>query len=111
MSEVEEFGRITAGEFAKLNFDTVTLLDLREPDEVLVSGIEGAINIPFSAGFDKLDSVPKDKPVIAYCRVGDWSEQVAEILADRGYKVSTLEGGFNAYRKLKAEENAGAAGT
>ena len=100
MSDVEEFGRISAEEFSKLDFNTVTLLDLREPDEVLVSGIEGAINIPFSAGFDKLDSVPKDKPVIAFCRVGDWSEQVAEILADRGYKVSTLEGGFNAYRKL-----------
>ncbi|MBP5152145.1 MAG: DsrE/DsrF/DrsH-like family protein [Lachnospiraceae bacterium] len=111
MAETEEFGRITAEEFAKLDFGSVTLLDLREPDEVLVSGIEGAINLPFSAGFDKLDTVPKDKPVIAYCRVGDWSEQVAEILADRGYKVSTLEGGYNAYRKLKAEENAVAAGS
>ena len=111
MAETEEFGRITAEEFAKLDFGSVTLLDLREPDEVLVSGIEGAINLPFSAGFDKLDTVPKDKPVIAYCRVGDWSEQVAEILADRGYKVSTLEGGYNAYKKLKAEENVVAAGS
>ena len=107
MSETEEFGRISVEEFSLLDFNTVTLLDLREPDEVLVSGIEGAINIPFSAGFDKLDSVPKEKPVVAYCRVGDWSEQVAEILADRGYKVYTLEGGFNAYKKLKAGDAAG----
>ncbi|MBP5624695.1 MAG: DsrE/DsrF/DrsH-like family protein [Lachnospiraceae bacterium] len=107
MSETEEFGRISVEEFSLLDFNTVTLLDLREPDEVLVSGIEGAINIPFSAGFDKLDSVPRDKPVVAYCRVGDWSEQVAEILADRGYKVYTLEGGFNAYKKFKAGDAAG----
>ena len=37
-----------------------------------------------------------------FCRVGDWSEQVAEILADRGYDTYTLDGGYNAYRKLLA---------
>lgn len=111
MSDQENYKHITVEEFAKTDFSSVTLLDLREPDEVLVSGIEGAVNIPFSAGFGKLDEVPKDKPVIVFCRVGDWSEQVAEILADRGYDVSTLDGGYNAYRFLtdpanvKAEES------
>ena len=95
---------ISAEEFSKLNFSAVTLLDLREPDEVLVSGIEGAINLPFSGGFGKLDTVPKDKPVIVFCRIGDWSEQVAEILSDRGYDASTLDGGYNAYRALKNGE-------
>ncbi|MBR0425364.1 MAG: sulfurtransferase TusA family protein [Clostridia bacterium] len=80
----------------------LTLLDLREPDEVLASGIDGAINLPFSGGFGKLDTVPKNKPVVVFCRVGDWSEQVAEILADRGYDTYTLDGGYNAYRKLLA---------
>ena len=103
MDEQENYKHITAEEFSKLDFSTVTLLDLREPDEVLVSGLEGAINIPFSGGFDKLDAVPKDKPVIAYCRSGDWSEEVAEILSDRGYEVSTLDGGYNAYRKLLSD--------
>ena len=94
------YKHITAEEFAKADKSTVTLVDLREPDELLVSGIDGAINIPFSGGFDKLDTIPKDKPVIVFCRVGDWSEEVAEILSDRGYDVSTLDGGFNAYREL-----------
>ena len=73
---------------------------MREPDEVLVSGIESAINLPFSGGFEKLDTIPKDKPVIVFCRVGDWSEEIAEILSDRGYDVATLDGGYQAYRKL-----------
>ena len=102
MSNEETFRHISAEEFSGLDFSTVTLLDLREPDEVLVSGIDGAINLPFSAGFEKLDAVPKDKPVIVFCRVGDWSEQIAEILADRDYDVSTLDGGYNAYRALKS---------
>ena len=68
---------------------------------MIVDSIEGAINIPFSQFATKLDSVPKDKPVIVYCRVGDFSEEIAEILSERGYDVTNLEGGYNAYRKLK----------
>lgn len=96
----ELFKRISAEEFAKLDFRKVTLVDLREPDEVLVSRIDGAINIPFSGFASKLDTIPKDKPVYVYCRVGDWSEEIADILADRGYDVTNLEGGFQAYKAL-----------
>lgn len=39
MSSQESYRHITAEEFVKLDYSTVTLLDLREPDEVLVSGI------------------------------------------------------------------------
>ena len=94
------FKTITAEEFAALDYSEFTLVDLREPDELIVSAIEGAINIPFSQFAKKLDTVPKTKPVIVYCRIGEFSEQIAEILADRGYDVAHLEGGYNAYRKL-----------
>ena len=94
------FKTITAAEFAALDYSQYTLVDLREPDELLVSGIAGAINIPFSQFAAKLDDVPTDKPVLVYCRVGDFSEQIAEILADRGYDVTHVAGGYSAYRKL-----------
>jgi peroxiredoxin family protein/rhodanese-related sulfurtransferase len=96
---MDNFKRISAEQFAKLDFNSVTLVDLREPDELIVSSIEGAINIPFSSVANKLDTIPKDKPVYVYCRVGDWSEEIAEILADRGYDVTNLEGGYNAYKE------------
>lgn len=96
----ESFKTITAKEFSELDYSKYTLVDLREPDELIISSIEGAINIPFSQFASKLDSVPKEKPVVVYCSMGDFSEQIAEILADRGYDVSHVEGGYNAYRKL-----------
>ncbi len=102
--EESTYKHISAEEFANIDHDKVTLVDLREPDELLVSGIDSAINIPFSGGFDKLDTIPKDKPVIVFCRVGDWSEEVAEILSDRGYDVTTLDGGYNSYRELTARK-------
>ena len=104
MSDQETYKHLTPEEFAKLDLRNVTLLDLREPDEVLVSGIDGAINLPFSGGFDKLDTIPKDKPVIVFCRVGDWSEEIAEILFDRGYDTASLDGGYNAYRTFLSKQ-------
>ena len=101
----EIFKTISAEDFARMDYSKYTLVDLREPDELIVSSIEGAINIPFSDFSTGLDNVPKDKPVIVYCRVGDFSEQVAEILADRGYDVSHVEGGYNAYRKILEGKN------
>ena len=97
-----EVQNISAEDFAKLDFSNVTLLDLREEDEVLVAGIEGAINIPFSQISKRLSDVPTDKPVYAFCRTGDWSEEVAEILAERGYEVYNLAGGFKAYKEYLA---------
>lgn len=96
----EEYKTISAEEFAALDYSGYTLVDIREPDELLISGIDGAINAPFSRFPGNLDSIPKDKPVIIYCRTGNSSEEIAEILADRGYDVSHVEGGYNAFRKL-----------
>ena len=106
-----DFKAISVKEFAELDYSQYTLVDLREPDELLVSGIEGAINIPFSKFATQLDTIPKDKPVIVFCRVGDFSEQIAEILTDRGYDVSHVEGGYSAYRKLIEGDTKGEADT
>lgn len=91
---------ITAREFSDLDFSKYTLVDLRLPDEVLVSGIDGALNIPYTQFASKADTIPRDKPVVVYCRTGNISEQYAEILADRGYDVANVEGGYEACREL-----------
>ena len=96
----ENFKRMNVEEFVELDPDTVTLLDLREEYEFQRDGIEGSLNIPLDLVGTKLSSVPKDKPVVVYCKVGVWSEAIAEVLADRGYDAATLEGGYNTYLAL-----------
>ncbi|MBQ3051585.1 MAG: rhodanese-like domain-containing protein [Clostridia bacterium] len=96
----EHFKRISAEEFADLDCDEVTLLDLREEYEFERDGIEGSINLPMDRIGTRLSEVPKDKPVIVYCKIGLWSEAIAEVLADRGYDAATLEGGYNRYLGL-----------
>lgn len=95
--EETQIKRISVEDFAALDFGKVTLLDLREKDEVLVKGIDGAINVPFSQIATGLSQLPEDKPVYVFCLEGDWSEEVTEILTDRGYDAINVEGGFNAY--------------
>lgn len=91
--------RVTPAEFAALDKTDVTLLDLREPADVAAHPIEGAINAPLDPLAKVLKTVPKNRTVVVFCAEGWWSEEVAEILADRGYDVASLEGGFHAYRE------------
>ena len=60
----ENFKRMDAEEFADLDPETVTLLDLRDENEFRLNGIEGSLNIPLDLVGTKLSSVPKDKPVV-----------------------------------------------
>ncbi|MBQ9328791.1 MAG: DsrE/DsrF/DrsH-like family protein [Solobacterium sp.] len=98
-----EYKTIQAEEFDALIGQDVTFVDLREPDEILVAGIDGALNIPFSKIGTGLDFIPSGKPAVVFCRVGDWSSEVAELLADRGIEAYHLEGGFQAYRTYLQE--------
>ena len=98
MEQNGSFQHISLEDFIALDKSRVTLVDLREPDELIISAIDGAVNAPFSGFPGNLDDIPSDKPVVVFCNHGNFSEEVAEILADRGYGVSSLDGGYKAYR-------------
>ena len=88
---------INASEIKSLDTEKVLLLDIRSREEFEINGIEGSINVPFDEISTGLSKLPKDKPVYVLCRTGDLSEEVAEILEDRGYDVYNIEGGYAAY--------------
>lgn len=89
--------RINAAEIKGLDTEKVLLLDIRSREEFEMNGIEGSVNVPFDEISSGLSKLPKDKPVYVLCRTGDLSEEVAEILEDRGYDVYNIEGGHAAY--------------
>ena len=88
---------IKASEICSLDTRKVILLDIRSRDEFETKGISGSVNVPFDEISSGLSKLPKDKPVYVLCRTGDLSEEVAEILEDRGYDVYNIEGGYAAY--------------
>ncbi|MBO4831011.1 MAG: DsrE/DsrF/DrsH-like family protein [Oscillospiraceae bacterium] len=93
---MDDIKRITAEEFAAMDKSGITVLDLREPDQVLVEPFPDALNIPLSR-IGHLDEVPAGKPVYAFCEVGKLSEQIVMVLQDRGYDATNIEGGYKAY--------------
>ena len=79
------------------HIDEVTLLDVREPDEV--SGpdgrIGGAVHVPLGALRDRAGEVPKGRPVVTLCRSGRRSAQATAILRAAGVTdCANLVGGM-----------------
>ncbi len=90
---------ISVADFARLDRGKVTLLDLREPDQVLSGGFEGAVNIPFSRIGKELESIPRDKPVYVFCQEGSFSEEITEALQDWGLDAVNVDGGWRAWQE------------
>ncbi len=61
------------------------LLDVRRPDEFAGGHIAGAANISVETLANNLSRIPKDMPIVVYCRSGNRSAQAANILAEAGY--------------------------
>ncbi len=86
----------------KLEKSEVLLLDVREPDEWKEDGIvEDAKCIHFADLPDKIDSLPKSKPIAVTCSVGNRASTAASILEREGFTdVSNVLGGMTAWTNL-----------
>lgn len=90
-------------ELRDMDKTAVTLIDVRTADEFATGAIGGAINIPLDDLRDRLDSIPRDKPVILYCGVGLRGYLASNILRQRGFDdVRNLVGGLKTYRAATA---------
>jgi adenylyltransferase/sulfurtransferase len=76
------------------------LVDVREPWEWLVSSLEdrGATLIPMGDLDRRLDEIPRDRPIVVYCRSGQRSLAAARRLVRAGFPdVANLAGGMLAW--------------
>ncbi len=71
----------------------VLIIDVREPSEIEVTGtLKGALTIPVGQLADRLKEVPKDKPVVTFCRRGGRATRAAALLDEKGYKTEGIFG-------------------
>lgn len=73
------------------------LLDVREPDEWAAGHAPGAKHVPLGELNARVDELPKDRPIVAICRVGGRSGKATEALVASGYDVVNLDGGMQAW--------------
>jgi sulfur dioxygenase len=82
---------------------SLTLLDVREPDELAgeLGRIDGSLPIPLGALRARLAEVPADRPVVCVCRSGRRSAQAYTILEKDGRRdIANLPGGMIRWRAL-----------
>lgn len=73
------------------------LLDVREPFELELARVEGALHVPMRDVPARLAEVPRDREVIVLCHHGIRSAQVARWLRARGVDAVNLAGGIDAW--------------
>ena len=74
------------------------LLDVRTPQEFASGNIPGAVNIPLDELRSRLDELPRDKEIAAYCQVGQRGYFATRILQQKGFTVANIGGGYMTYK-------------
>ena len=87
---------ITAKELAKKLKDgeKVSIIDVREDDEVAQGKIPGARHIPLGQITERLDEIDKGQHHFMVCRSGGRSGKAGAILKEQGYDVTNVAGGM-----------------
>lgn len=76
---------------------SVTLLDVRTPEEYKAGHIDGFLNIPVDELRGRLREIEPGKPVYAICQSGLRSYLASRILEANGYEVYNFSGGYRFY--------------
>jgi NADPH-dependent 2,4-dienoyl-CoA reductase/sulfur reductase-like enzyme/rhodanese-related sulfurtransferase len=70
------------------------LLDVRNPPELEVESVPGAVNIPLPQLRERLEELPRDREILVFCRSGQRAYYATRILLQNGFQARNLAGGM-----------------
>lgn len=77
---------------------STVVLDVREPVEYAAGHVPGAVNLPQADLADRLDELPRDRPLLLICQGGYRSQRAAQFLIQMGFaQVASVAGGTTAW--------------
>lgn len=89
---------ITWRDVKKIDLNKEFFVDVRTKEEFEMGSIPGTVNIPVDELRDRLDEIPRDKPIYITCAVGLRGYLATRILLGKGYtNVKNLSGGYKTY--------------
>lgn len=92
----DEYKQISLTKVRDLVDDGAFIIDAREPDEFAEGHIKGALNIPLSQFRDRLDEIPRNKPVYIHCLTSQRSYNMVRALNNLGYtNIYNIVGSFS----------------
>ena len=110
-SALRAWARSKGGLAATPRIDVATLAERMRKGDVEVLDVRGAAewqaghlpdvdNIPVGFLQDRLDELPRDRPLVLHCQGGGRSAIAASLLRARGFQnVTDVRGGYGAWRK------------
>lgn len=106
-------GNMLRGDLKTINWNQVndldrnqfTILDVREEEELTLGQIEGALHLPLSQLRQRMQEVPRGKTILVYCQVGQRGYFASRALAQAGFDVINLNGGYKTYSHAVCEQS------
>lgn len=74
------------------------LLDVRTPQEFAAGHLPGATNIPVDELRGRLNELPRDQQIAAYCQVGQRGYLATRILLQSGFSAANIGGGYKTFK-------------
>ena len=79
------------------------LLDVRNPPELAVEQVPGAVNIPLPELRARLGELPRDREILIICRSAQRAYYATRILLQNGFKAKNISGGMLSRSMLAAK--------
>jgi len=89
-------GNVLRGDMPLCHWDCVEnafLLDVREPVELAVESVPGAVNIPMGQLRSRLGELPRERDILVICRSAQRAYYATRILLQNGFKARNISGG------------------
>jgi rhodanese-related sulfurtransferase len=88
---------VLRGDMPLTHWDSVDngfLLDVRNPAELAVESVPGALNIPLPQLRARLGELPRDREILIICRSGQRAYYATRILLQNGFQARNISGGM-----------------
>ncbi len=85
------------GDMPISHWDTIgngLILDVRNPAELEVESVQGAVNIPLPMLRSRLNELPSDREIHILCRSAQRAYYATRILLQNGFKAKNISGGM-----------------
>jgi NADPH-dependent 2,4-dienoyl-CoA reductase/sulfur reductase-like enzyme/peroxiredoxin family protein/rhodanese-related sulfurtransferase/TusA-related sulfurtransferase len=93
-------------DLSQLDSKSITLIDVRTPEEHELGHIEGSLNIEVDKIRELLKEIPRNKKIIIYCGVGLRGYFASRILLQNGFEnVYNLSGGYKTYEHALVKQS------
>jgi rhodanese-related sulfurtransferase len=99
-----DIGTVQWHEVGELDPQQFVLLDVRDGEERVQGTIPGSLHIPLPELRTRVEELPRDKQIVAFCETGQRSYFACRYLAQNGFHVHNLTGSYRTWETANREQ-------